>query len=85
MGQGKMDEAVALLDALAHPLVFDDVAGLMALLPADGDDACGINWTILHWIEASPHWPRWDLLDDDANEWVEVFLIRLKNAGITRP
>ena len=85
MGQSKMDEAVNLLDALAHPLGPDDIAALMSLLPADGDDTCGLNWTVLHAIEASPNWPCWDLLSDDTNEWAETFLIRLKNAGIHRP
>ena len=85
MGQSKMDEAVKLLDALSHPLAPDEVAALMSLLPSDGDDACGLNWTVLHWIEASPDWPRWDLLADSEDEWIEIFLIRLKNAGIERP
>ncbi|WP_150125432.1 hypothetical protein [Sphingomonas sp. LM7] len=84
MGQPKMDEAVALLDALSHPLPADDIAALMSLLPSDGDDACGLNWTILHSVEASPHWPPWDLLGDRENEWVDTFLIRLENAGIRR-
>lgn len=30
MGQSKMDEAVALLDALIHPLSPDDIAALMS-------------------------------------------------------
>jgi hypothetical protein len=80
--QSKMDEAVALLDGLSHPLARDDISALMSLLPADGDDACGLNWTILHSIEASSDWPLWDLLGDRENEWVEIFLIRLKNAGV---
>lgn len=84
MGQSKLDEAVAMLDALTHPLAPDDITALTSLLPADGDDACGLNWTVLHAVEASPDWPRWDLLADTANEWVEIFLIRLKNAGIER-
>lgn len=85
MGQSKMDEAVALLDALSHPLAPDDTTALMTLLPADGDDACGLNWTILHWVEASPDWPRWDLLSDTKNEWVDILRVRLKNAGIDQP
>jgi hypothetical protein len=85
MGPSKMDEAVALLDALTHPLAPDDIAALTSLLPADGDDACGLNWTVLHAVEASPDWPRWELLTDTAHEWVEIFLIRLTNAGIERP
>jgi len=85
MGQAKMDEAVALLDGLSFPLALDDIAALMSLLPADGDDGCGLNWTILHSIEASPDWPIWDLLGDTQSEWVDTFLIRLKNAGIQRP
>lgn len=81
----RMDEAVALLDALSHPLAPDDISALMSLLPSDGDDACGLNWTILHAVEGSPDWPIWNLLDDRENEWVDIFLIRLKNAGIQRP
>lgn len=82
MGQAAMNEAVAMLDALIFPLAPDDIAGLMSILPADGDDACGLNWTVLHAIETSQDWPRWDLLTDAANEWVKIFLIRLKNGGI---
>lgn len=80
--QSKMDRAVALLDSLSHPLALDDIAALMSLLPSDGDDALEVNWTILHWIEASPLWPVWDLLRENGNEWVDIFRIRLKNAGI---
>jgi len=84
MGPPEMDEAVALLDALSDPPAADDIAALISLLPSDGDDACGLNWTILHSVEASPHWPLWDLLGDRENEWVNIFLIRLENAGIRR-
>ena len=83
--QSKMDQAVALLDSLSHPLTPDDIAALVSLLPADGDDACGLNWTILHSVEASPHWPVWDLLNEHGNEWIDIFRIRLKNAGVLGP
>jgi hypothetical protein len=81
----RMDKAVELLDALSHPLTPDDISALVSLLPPDGDDACGLNWTILHAVEASPDWPIWDLLGEGQSEWIDTFIIRLKNAGIQRP
>jgi hypothetical protein len=79
--QDQLDEAVRLLDAMPHPLAREDVAALVSLLPSDGDDACGLNWTILHAIEASPAWPLWELLDDPAHEWIVILRSRLRNAG----
>ena len=77
--------ASAQIDALIHPLQPDDIRVLVRLLPPDGDVAAGLNWTLLHTIEAAPVWPMWDLLDDKDNEWVQTFLLRLANAGITPP
>ncbi len=77
--------AMQLLDNLAHPLLPDDIRALMGLLPAEGDLAHGLNWTILHAIEASPDWPLWDTLTDRDSEWVRVFLLRLANDGSLPP
>jgi hypothetical protein len=77
--------AMQLLDNLVHPLSSDDIRALMGLLPAEGDLAYGLNWTILHAIEASPDWPLWDTLTDGNSEWVRVFLLRLANDGSLPP
>jgi len=79
--QDQLDEAVRLLDAMPHPLAREDIAALVSLLPSDGDDACGVNWTILHAIEASPEWPVWDVLEAPSHEWIAIMRARLRNAG----
>ena len=81
----QLDAAVRLLDALVHPLSADDIRALMRLLPSEGDLAHGLNWTILHAIEASPEWPLWDTLQDRESEWVRTFLVRLANDGCHPP
>jgi len=81
----QIDAAVRLLDALIHPLSSDDIRALMRLLPPEGDLAYGLNWTILHAIEASPDWPLWDTLQDRESEWVSTFLVRLANGGCYPP
>jgi hypothetical protein len=58
---------------------------LLLLLPDGGDTASGLNWTILHAIEASPVWPLWDTLRSDENEWAKILRRRLANAGIQPP
>lgn len=85
LDQRVIDDAVALLDAIAAPVSRADVEALVRLLPADGDDALGLNWTVLHAIESSPKWPVWELLRDDGNEWIETLRLRLVNSGITPP
>ena len=81
----QLDAAVRLLDSLVHPLSPDDIRALMRLLPPEGDLAHGLNWTILHAIEASPDWPLWDTLQDRESEWVSTFLTRLANDGCHPP
>ncbi len=81
----QLDAAVRLLDALVHPLSPDDIGALMRLLPPEGDLAHGLNWTVLHAIEASPDWPLWDMLQDRESEWVRTFLTRLANDGCHPP
>jgi hypothetical protein len=73
------------IDALVHPLGPDDIRALMSLLPEAGDTAFGLNWTILHAIEAAPDWPLWDMLEDSQSEWVRRFRSRLANAGFHPP
>jgi len=80
-----MARAVTLLDAVTHPVSPTEIQALLSLLPADGDPAQGLNWTILHIIEAAPSWPIWDFLRDDKHEWIETFRFRLKNGGIFPP
>ena len=73
------------IDALVHPLSPDDIRALLDLLPQTGDTAAGLNWSILHAIEASPDWPMWALLGDQGNEWVRTFRLRLANGGFHPP
>ncbi len=77
--------AVDQLDQLPQNLTASEVAALFQLLPDNGDTAFGLNWTILHAIEAQPLWPAWELLDNEQNEWHRILTRRLANARITRP
>jgi hypothetical protein len=85
LDQPTMDEVVARLDQITLPVLKADALALLSLLPNDGDPAQGVNWTILHTIEASSEWPIWDALNEPQNEWMETLEIRLNNAGINRP
>lgn len=78
-------QATAYIDLLSHPLSAVDIRALLLLLPSGGDTASGLNWTILHAIEASPAWPLWDTLRSDENEWVRILRLRLANAGMHPP
>jgi len=81
-----IERATPILDRLAAPLSAADIEALMSLLPANGDTAFGLNWTILHAIESSPAWPCWDLLAKSLDhEWHELLLARLKNGGYASP
>ncbi|MCW3835458.1 hypothetical protein ACFQ1E_07035 [Sphingomonas canadensis] len=79
---GQLAVATKYIDALTHPLAPDDIRSAMALLPAEGDTAAGLNWSLLHAIEAAPDWPMWELLADRSNEWVRILRLRLANADI---
>jgi hypothetical protein len=81
----QLAQATASIDLLSHPLSAEDIRALMLLLPSGGDTASGLNWTILHAIEASPVWPLWDTLRSDENEWVRILRLRLANAGLQPP
>ena len=80
-----IERATPILDQLVSPIEADDVEALLSMLPSNGDTAFGLNWTILHAIESSTAWPRWDLLVDNRNEWIDMLAARLKNAGHERP
>lgn len=71
--------------SLEQPLSDKDVEALVALLPDEEDSAFGLNWAILHAIEAAPGWPRWDLLFNEQSEWVRTFRQRLANGGFHPP
>jgi len=77
--------ATSSIDALSHPLSAEDIRALLLLLPEGGDTASGLNWTILHAIEASPAWPLWDTVRNDESEWVQILRRRLVNAGLQAP
>jgi hypothetical protein len=85
LDNGPLDEVVRLTDSLTHPLSDEDVRALMTLLPHGGDTAFGVNWTLLHAIEANPNWPMMDLLRDKEHKWVRIFRIRLANAHLLPP
>jgi len=77
--------ATSHIDALTHPLSRDDIESLLLLLPDNGDTASGLNWNVLHAIEASPVWPLWDTLKNDRSEWVQILRRRLANTGVQPP
>ena len=81
----QLAEATSATDAFTHPLSPEDIRALLLLLPDGGDTASGVNWTILHAIEASPAWPVWDTLERADNEWIAIFEARLANAGLHPP
>lgn len=74
-----------LLSSLVLPLSRDDVRALVSLLPADGDTAYGLNWSILHLVEAAPGWPHWEVLQFQKGEWIDRLIHRLANAGVSPP
>ena len=73
------------INTLVQPLGSDDIRALIPLLPQDGDTAFGLNWSVLHAVEAAPDWPLWDTLRDPRSEWVRIFRLRLANAGFLPP
>lgn len=81
----RLTAATKLIDSLKHPLQSDDIRMLLSLMPEGGDTASGLNWSLLHAIEAAPDWPVWHLLEDQSNEWVRIFRIRLHNGGYLPP
>ncbi len=85
LSEEQVNAAGKWVDALFQPLSHDDIAALITLLPEDDDSAFGLNWTILHAIEAAPGWPYWDLLDNECSEWVRRFRLRLANGGLSPP
>lgn len=85
LDEERLKTAGELLDQLVQPLAEDDIKALLSLLPSSGDTAHGLNWTILHAVEAAPSWPLWSALTDSDNEWTALLLIRLKNGGYIQP
>ena len=85
LSQPELDAAVAALDQLTLPVTAADVRALMSVLPANGDTAHGLNWTVLHAIEAADAWPLWELIEDPDHEWADIFRTRLANGGYRPP
>lgn len=67
--------------SLEQPLSHQDVEALVGLFPDEEDSAFGLNWAILHAIEAAPGWPRWELLQNRDSAWVRTFRQRLADGG----
>lgn len=65
---------------VSQPISEADVGILLAMLPADGDLAFEVNWTLLHVIERSPCWPLWDALSDE-NDWHRPLKLRLARSA----
>jgi hypothetical protein len=85
LDEGPIKAAADLLDQLVQPLSEDDIKALVSLLPPSGDTAFGLNWVILHKIEAAPSWPIWAALTDTGNEWTAMLLARLDKGGYIQP
>jgi hypothetical protein len=81
LDEASLKAARELLDELDHPLSKDDVLALLSVLPTTGDTAYGLNWTVVHAIEAAPSWPIWSALASQDNEWAETLRLRLESAG----
>ena len=81
----QMEAIEKLLFSVVLPLSQDDARELVSLLPADGDTAYGLNWTILHLIEAAPGWPHWETLQSQQGEWIDRLVHRLANTGVSPP
>lgn len=81
LDQEHVDAASALIDQFVAPVSEHDVRALIPLLPANGDAAYGLNRSLLPAIESSECRPVWDLLNDDANHWTRILLLRLANDG----
>ena len=77
----QLAHATAAVDLLRQPISAEEIRALLLLLPPNGDTAAGLNWTILHTLEASPLWPLWNMLQHDQHEWVRIARTRLANAG----
>jgi hypothetical protein len=85
LDEDPINVAADLLDHLVRPLSEADVRALLSLLPPSGDTAFGLNWVILHAIEAAPSWPIWTALTDTNNEWTALLLARLERGGYIQP
>lgn len=72
-----------LVGRISQPLSRADIEALMSLMPHEGDSAYGLNWAVLHTIEAASIWPLWDLLRDIDHQWVEVFIARIRNGDFS--
>ncbi|ANP46128.1 hypothetical protein [Candidatus Viadribacter manganicus] len=84
LSQDQLDEVLRLWADVSQPISEADVRILLTMLPADGDLAFEVNWTLLHAIERSLCWPLWDALSDE-NDWHRRLKLLLANAGIHSP
>jgi hypothetical protein len=82
LDQASLEVVEGLLNQLVSPLSDQEILALLSVLPANGDTAFGLNWTILHLIEAAPSWPIWAALKEQSHEWIRILLLRLENAGM---
>lgn len=80
--QPMIDRCVALLDLVSSEISIGDARTLLALLPETDDDLFGVNWTVLHAIEACKTWPDWDALDAKNGFWSDLLRQRCIRAGM---
>jgi hypothetical protein len=84
MGPGgleRIEPYERLLGSIQKPVTDEEARVLAGLFGPD--DCFGLAWALLSLIESAPGWPLWDCLTDTSNEWVQLLVQRLKNAGFT--
>ena len=75
----QLAEADDHLAHLAYPLSDADIRALLRLLPPDGNAARGLNWSVVHAIEACDTWPipDWRQRADEDHQWFAILRHRL--------
>ena len=69
--------------AVTQPAEDDEAAAVLGCFPRSEQSSYGLAWHLLHFVESSPTWPRWELLDD-RSPWV-TFLRERAERGTIRP
>jgi len=72
-----MGRQEALLRRIVPPVNDDEARELIKLFGPD--DYFGGAWTVLHLVESATHWPLWDCLSYESNEWIVRLRQRLRS------